>query len=487
MSTLALASSRPVTRPLRRIPPATIAALGLVLFAVLTLPSAPGQAIDVTAADLGAGAPLPRGLAVAAALLCVAAGVSLWRGRRRSARSLSALAAAEGGFAALMLAPLPLVPVLVACGGAAMWLGLRPARGGVGHRQEDHDRAAELISQHGRNSLDPFMLREDKSLFFAAGGVVGYRLIGSTAVVAGDPVAPSGGGAAVIEEFARHARDKGWDLALTGVSELFASECRGLGLRAVCVGKEAVVDPSSFSLEGRAVRKVRQSVTRLGRLGWSTEVRTAHELDGEAREALRTIDETWKERQPRVQGFSMTLGRLWGADEDEQAVYVLAHDPDGELRGFLRFVPYGEGLSLDVMRRLGGEPNGLNEALVVEALRWAAKRGVREVSLNFAGFAHVMMPEPYELSPLQRGLRRALECCHERFQLERLARFNEKFSPIWRPRFLVCTSLSAVPRAGFAVLRAEAYVKPPRFTASPTGWRPTASPVHSAHAAGRPS
>jgi lysyl-tRNA synthetase, class II len=128
------------------------------------------------------------------------------------------------------------------------------------------------------------------------------------------------------------------------------------------------------------------------------------------------------------------------------------------------------------MRRSGEEPNGLNEALVVRAIEYARELGMREVSLNFAGFAHVMAADA-ALSIRGRLLRVLLRCAHNRFQLERLVRFNEKFFPAWRPRYLVYGTRTLLPLAALRVLQAEAYVKPPRPRPLPAGWQPLPDPV----------
>ena len=85
------------------------------------------------------------------------------------------------------------------------------------------------------------------------------------------------------------------------------------------------------------------------------------------------MEADWRSRQRRLIGFAMTLGRLAGADERDGGVYVLGRDPDGRLRSFLRFASYRNGLSLDLMRRAGDEPNGLTEALVVAAIERAQR------------------------------------------------------------------------------------------------------------------
>jgi lysyl-tRNA synthetase class 2 len=242
------------------------------------------------------------------------------------------------------------------------------------------------------------------------------------------------------------------------------------------MGSEAVVDPQCFSLEGRRVRKVRQSVARIHRRGWSVDVVDARELEPEALEALAAIERSWRAAQPRVVGFAMTLGRQWSAGEDAGGLCVMARNPSGELRAFLHFVRYESGLSLDVMRRLGEEPNGLNEAMVVAALEYARAAGLREVSLNFAGCAHLVAP--HERPTLRCRLARlALRRVHGRFQLERLMRFNEKFFPTWRPRYLVYAGRARLPLAALRVLQAEGYLRAPARRPVRSGRQPVPSPA----------
>ncbi|HEV7458909.1 MAG TPA: phosphatidylglycerol lysyltransferase domain-containing protein [Solirubrobacteraceae bacterium] len=341
-----------------------------------------------------------------------------------------------------------------------------------GHTVSEHIRAAALVAAHGCDSLDPFALREDKRFHFAGGGMLAFRVIRGTAVISGDPIGPEGSAAEVLRSFAALAERSGWTLALTGASEHHLRVYEDVGLRAVQMGSEAVVDPRRFTLEGRPVRKVRQSVARIARRGWSVEVREAGELARDGLSALEAIERDWRATQPRVVGFAMTLGKLWAPDEERgDGLYVLARNPDGELCSFLHFVRYEAGLSLDVMRRRGEEPNGLNEAMVVAALEHARAAGMREVSLNFAGCAHLMAP--HERPTLRRRVARfALRRMHGRFQLERLMRFNEKFFPTWRPRYLVYAGRARLPLAALRVLQAEGYVRAPAATPLRSARRP---------------
>src|SRR3954454_7873526 len=348
---------------------------------------------------------------------------------------------------------------------------LRPVAAREGHSAEEHARALRIVRAYGNDSLAPFVLREDKAFFFAAGGFLAYRTLRETAVVSGDPIGPPGAAAAIVADFLEFATARGWDVVLTAVSQRLAAECRALGLRSLCIGEEAVVRPSEFSLQGRRIRKVRQSVTRAERRGWSVELVEGVGAGSTLARELGAVESRWRAGRARAHGFAMSLGRLWGAPEDQSAVYALARDPAGELRAFVRFARCRGVLSLDVMRRSGDEPNGLNEALIARTLEWARERGVDEVSLNFAGFAHVMASRA-SLSGRQRLLRWLLERVHGRFQLERLMVFNDKFGPHWRPRFMVYGARTHLPLAALRVLQAEAYIRAPRTRAHPRGWRP---------------
>jgi len=368
--------------------------------------------------------------------------------------------------------------VLATLAAAAWWLHalLRPGPAVSGHSADEHAAAAALVAAHAQDSLDAFALREDKSYFFAHDGLLAYRVLGETAVVSGDPIGPIASAPRILADFEVHAAAHGWDVVLTAASQRDLEGYRERGFRDVCIGEEAVVDAAAFSLEGSTMKTVRKAVRRVARLGWTVEVRRGHELAPDTVVALARIEREWRSTQPRLQGFAMTLGRLWGAREDEDALYVLGRAPEGTLTAFLRFTPYPTGMSLDIMRRTGAEPNGINEALIVAAIENAHSTGLTEVSLNFAGFSHLMAPRG-PLSTVQRIARHALGLAHGRFQLDRLASFNEKFGPRWEPRYLVFRGALGLPRAGLRVLQAEAYVRAPRDQRRRDGWQPLETPA----------
>jgi lysyl-tRNA synthetase class 2 len=368
-----------------------------------------------------------------------------------------------------------LVVAALAAGTVLIVQLLRPETSADGHTPEEHARAAEIVAAHATDSLAPFAMREDKAFHFAYGGFLAYRTLRGTAVVSGDPIGPEGAAPEILASFEREAAKQGWDVVVTGASAQHLGGYRRLGLHAVCIGEEAVVDPATFSLAGRSMKALRHAVTRQTRRGWSVEVLAGADLGPAAVEELLAVERAWRAEQPRLTGFAMTLGRL-GAEEDEHGLYVLGRDPDGRVRAFVRFAEYRDGLSLDAMRRVGETPNGLLDALVVRAIEHAGERGLRTVSLNFAGFAHIMASDR-PLSLGHRVARRLLGLSHGRFQLERLVMFNKKFAPRWEPRYIVHRGLPRLPVVGLRVLQAEAYLRAPRTQVLTARWEPHALPV----------
>ena len=159
----------------------------------------------------------------------------------------------------------------------------------------------------------------------------------------------------------------------------------------------------------------------------------------------------------------MALGRV-GRPRDGDCVIATATE-NGVLRALLHFVPWGsDGLSLDLMRRDRNAQPGVNDFLIVEAVKAASDLGVKRISLNFAVFrAALERGERIGAGPVLRAWRRILIFMSRWFQIESLYKFNAKFCPVWVPRFFVFPGTTDVLRVGIAALEAEAFLVWPRL------------------------
>lgn len=323
-------------------------------------------------------------------------------------------------------------------------------------------RAAELVRSYGSDTLSFFKLRTDEHYLFSDDrrAFVGYRIENGVLLLSGDPVGPADALPELLSELRAFAHVRGLKLGAVGASEQLRPMYEGLGLRTIYLGDEAVIELDHFSLEGRAIRKVRQSVSRLAKAGFSAELHAVAELDRRTAAEIDRVLELGRDGAPE-RGFSMAMDSIGGPHAD-QTLVMLARDGDRAVKGVLHFVPcYGRpAMSLSFMRRDPGTPNGLTEFMVVRAAELLRDRGVDELSLNFAAFAR-WMHSPSKRS--ERLLGRLIALGNPFFQIESLYRFNAKFFPRWEPRYLVYDGPLGLPRAGIAAMWAEGQLYKPAF------------------------
>ncbi|MDE3129518.1 MAG: DUF2156 domain-containing protein [Acidobacteriota bacterium] len=320
--------------------------------------------------------------------------------------------------------------------------------------------AAQVVRQHGHDTLSFFKLRPDKHYFFneQRTAFVGYRVEAGTLLLSGDPVGPPAAFPGLLLELRRFARVRGLKLAALGASAGLARVHAGLGLRTLYMGDEAIVRTRDFSLEGRAIRKVRQSVSRLRKAGYGAELCTLAQIDAPTRSQMREVLASGRIGKAE-RGFSMCMDGVDCANQQD-TVFVLARDGEQNLRGVLHFVPcYGRSaMSLSIMRRDPGTPNGLMEFLLVAAIEGLRERGVDEISLNFAALTRYIR-DPGNAFEFVLG--RVAVALDRHLQVASLYRFNVKFQPRWDPRYLVYEGRLGLARATLAAMWAEGQLPKP--------------------------
>jgi lysylphosphatidylglycerol synthetase-like protein (DUF2156 family) len=341
----------------------------------------------------------------------------------------------------------------------ALYLWLRPFGHAVAQTVEERWMARRLVDAYGSDSLSFFALRRDKSYLFSPSrrAFLAYRVVAGTALVSGDPVGDDAEIDDLLAELRRIVHARGWRLAVVGASDEHLDRYRALGLKPVSIGEEAVLSPGDFSLEGRAIRKVRQSVSRLCKAGYSIRIVPADEVGPALEAELENVSASWRGGEPE-RGFSMAIDDL----HIPGTVLALAEDAEGQVGGFLHLAPSpaGGGWSLSAMRRRPDAPNGLTEFLVVETLAWARETGASELSLNFCALTDFLAADRVK-TPVRRLVRWGLLRADNVFQLERLYSFNRKFFPEWRRRYICVERLTDLPAVGLAYLHAESLLVPP--------------------------
>jgi lysyl-tRNA synthetase class 2 len=225
------------------------------------------------------------------------------------------------------------------------------------------------------------------------------------------------------------------------------------GLRPFSLGDETIVNVDDFTLEGRDVRKLRQSVNKLTRAGYTVEFMYTASIPAHMKHDLARISTDWRGGKQET-GFSMGLGRLMSS-EDPDCLLAVAYGPDSEPVGFLHFVPMypRAGYSLDVHRSKIGTPGALSEFLIARTAQFLKAEGYRQMSLHFLAFAeHYREDRDAPGNPLWRGLARALDHI---LPIVSVYHFDKKFNPTWKKRFLMYEGVADLLLVGLAAVSAE--------------------------------
>ncbi|MGJ4127290.1 bifunctional lysylphosphatidylglycerol synthetase/lysine--tRNA ligase LysX [Corynebacterium macclintockiae] len=332
---------------------------------------------------------------------------------------------------------------------------LRSHRDEYGIGPEDEAALRALIRRFNTNdSLAYFATRRDKSVVYEPKGraAVTYRIEAGVCLASADPIGDPRYWDQAISAWLDRARSFGWVPAVMGASEPATRAYERHGLSSIHLGDEAVIDTQNFRLS--ELREVRQARAHAQKAGVRVRIRRHGELSAEEMQRVEVLADQWRDTTDE-RGFSMALGRL-GDPQDKDCLLAEALVGE-ETVAVLSFIPWGlSGASLDLMRRSPSAPNGTVETMIV-ALCTEAK--LQKLSLNFAVFRELFASEDaVAVGPVRRQARRVLTYLSKWWQMETLYRSNQKYKPVWIPRYVCYPDSLSMARVGLASGIAEGFV-----------------------------
>ena len=202
----------------------------------------------------------------------------------------------------------------------------------------EEETARKIIEEHGGDSLSYFNTRRGKSYFFLGDECfIAYRVLAGMALISADPVGPEELFPRLLLDFKAHCARMGWRFSGVGQSARTAAVIEKMGVHTFLLGEESLVDVTSFTLEGRDTRKLRQSVTAMERQGICVEFMFNAGIPSHMKHELQEMSREWRGDNPET-GFAMGLGRLLSVS-DPDCLLVLAYDAQRCPVGFQYFAP----------------------------------------------------------------------------------------------------------------------------------------------------
>jgi lysylphosphatidylglycerol synthetase-like protein (DUF2156 family) len=232
---------------------------------------------------------------------------------------------------------------------------------------------------------------------------------------------------------------------------------RACGLRALAIGREAIVDLPGFTLSGKRSANVRHSVTHAERAGLRVQLYATGALDAATRTELRALSDAWLAAKGGAE-MGFTMGQLSPQGHPSTGARVaVARDVAGRVQAFLTVVPAGGGRGwlLDLMRRRRDSESGTMDLLIARTAETLRDEGFERLSLSLAPLASTADDDEDAPAVARWGRRLLYAKMEGAYNYRSLFTYKKKFAVRWETRYLVYAGDAALPGALCAVARAH--------------------------------
>ncbi|MCM3904453.1 MAG: phosphatidylglycerol lysyltransferase domain-containing protein [Pyrinomonadaceae bacterium] len=313
-------------------------------------------------------------------------------------------------------------------------------------------RAADLLSQYGRSSLDFFKLWPDKSYYSndEDSCLIAYRVGNNYAVALSDPIGSEAKVEETVRGFMEFCYGNDWGVAFHQVLPDFLPIYERVGLRHLKIGDEAIVHLASFDLEGTARRNLRKTVRRFETNGYTMR-EYLPPIPDEILLQARSVSDDWL-HLPGRRERQFSLGRF---DEDylRTTPIYLVIDASGKTVAFVNAVKsYRQGeATVDLMRHRGDAPNGTMDYLFTKLFLDCKARRFQQFSLGMAPFDGFRKSE--HPAAEERAIDYLMRHLNFVFSYSGLHHFKAKFADAWEPRYLIYQNVLALPQVALALVK----------------------------------
>ncbi|MFT3893299.1 MAG: phosphatidylglycerol lysyltransferase domain-containing protein [Anaerolineales bacterium] len=335
----------------------------------------------------------------------------------------------------------------------ALFMLLRPVLNCRPASEEERSHAWEIVRAHGRTSLARYAVLNDKKFFFSSNGtLISHVVENRVALVLGDPIGAPEDIPNAIAEFKSYCAPNDWLTAYYQVMPTCLDAYRSADYDVLTLGQEAIVDLSTFTLEGSQNKTLRNSYNKMVKYGYHYDVLQPPFSPRMLRE-LNSISDEWLGSR----GASEMRFSLGWFDEAylNTCPILLVRDREGFIEAFANIVTEFQNneVTLDLMRHRSHVELGLMDFLFVSLFKWAQEQKYATFNLGLSALSGV--GEHSDDPVIERALHYTYENVNHFYNFRGLHAFKEKFHPTWSSRYLVYPSPASLPAVSVALLNAN--------------------------------
>ncbi|MCE5344983.1 MAG: phosphatidylglycerol lysyltransferase domain-containing protein [Bacteroidales bacterium] len=313
--------------------------------------------------------------------------------------------------------------------------------------KEDFDNAKKIINRYGNSPLDFFKTYPDKSIFLSKDhdGFVSFKMTRQFAFVLENPVCKDDEALVkIVRDFDQFCIENGFVSIYYRIPEQSLDLYKNLGKKSFPIGEEAIVDLTTFTMEGGKIKPTRSAINRLTSEGFDIKIYQPPIKEG-LLQKLEMVSNNWLSHMNQKE-IAFTQGVFDRVILKGQTI-ITVEDKEERVYAFLNLIPDfapGEG-TYDLIRKIDDAPNGVLDLLIAKTLLYLKDKGYKSANLGMAPLSGI---EGINLA--EKAINYAYENLKAFGHFKGLRKYKEKFFPSWKKKFLVYNydyNLLQVPNA----------------------------------------
>lgn len=291
-----------------------------------------------------------------------------------------------------------------------------------------------LVKKYGHSSLDYFKVYPDKLFYITPkkNAFISFKMAKNIALVLEDPVGENEEAVKnAIVNFDAYCREYGFAALYYRVPKESLRIYKSLNKKSFPIGEEAIVNLDTFTLEGKKMKAMRNSVSHFTKNGFICQ--TYHPpIEEEILQKLEAVSQQWLHTLGQSE-LVFTEGTFDPHILRDQTILTV-EDLAGRVYAFLNLIPSfkaHEG-SYDLIRKTSDAPNGVLDFLLVNTIRYLKDQGFQELNMGLTQLTGI---EGINLK--ERTVKFAYENLKTFDRFKNLRKYKEKFNPFWQKKYLV--------------------------------------------------